>query len=135
VGLRAERGRNAGRRCRRPSSGAESSEGCPCLLCLSGQGLSGGDFGRRVAFLPSLQHSRPGFGPLKPGCDTSGIRGMLTVGRNLVRTGQQLSTYLCYSDLSKLILIFSHLFLLYSDYSYLFILKDKCGFHTLKSCA
>jgi hypothetical protein len=56
-----------GRRCRKPSSGAESSEGspccpwcrssegCPCLLCLSGQGLSGGDFGRRVAFLPSLQ--------------------------------------------------------------------------------
>ena len=25
--------------------------------------------------------------PLKPGCDRSGIRGMLTVGRNLDRTG------------------------------------------------
>jgi hypothetical protein len=24
--------------------------------------------------------SRPGFGPLKLGCDRSGIRGMLTVG-------------------------------------------------------
>jgi hypothetical protein len=35
---------------------------------------------------------------LKPGCDKSGIRGMLTVGRNLDRTGQPLSTYLCYSD-------------------------------------
>jgi hypothetical protein len=36
--------------------------------------------------------------PLKPGGDRSGIRGMLTVGRNLDRTGQPLSTYLCYSD-------------------------------------
>ena len=36
--------------------------------------------------------------PLKPGCDRSGIRGILTVGRNLDRTGQPLSTYLCYSD-------------------------------------
>jgi hypothetical protein len=36
--------------------------------------------------------------------------------------------------LSKLPLIFSHLLLLYSDYFYLFTLKDKCGFHTLKSC-
>jgi hypothetical protein len=42
--------------------------------------------------------SRPGLGAPKPGCDRSGIRGMLTVGRNLDRTGQQLSTYLCYSD-------------------------------------
>jgi hypothetical protein len=36
--------------------------------------------------------------PLKPGCDRSGIRVMLTVGRNLDRTGQPLLTYLCYSD-------------------------------------
>ena len=36
--------------------------------------------------------------PLKPGCDRSGIRGMLTVGRNLDRTGQPLPTFLCYSD-------------------------------------
>jgi hypothetical protein len=42
---------------------------------------------------------RPGFGPLEPGCDRCGIREMLTVGRNLDRTGQQLFTYLCYSDL------------------------------------
>jgi hypothetical protein len=42
--------------------------------------------------------SHLGFGPLKPGCDRSGIRAMLTVGRNLDRTGQQLLTYLCYSD-------------------------------------
>jgi hypothetical protein len=36
--------------------------------------------------------------PLKPGCDRSGIRGMLTVGRNLDRTVQPLFTYLCNSD-------------------------------------
>jgi hypothetical protein len=34
---------------------------------------------------------------LKSGCDRSGIRGMLTVGRNLDRNGQTL-TYLAYSD-------------------------------------
>jgi hypothetical protein len=32
--------------------------------------------------------SRPDFGPLKPRCDRSGMRGMLTVGRNLDRTKQ-----------------------------------------------
>jgi hypothetical protein len=32
--------------------------------------------------------SRPGLGAPKPGCDRNGIRGMLTVGRNLDRTGQ-----------------------------------------------
>jgi hypothetical protein len=78
--------------------------------------------------------SRPGFGPLKPGCDKSGIRGMLTVGRNLNRTGP-LPTYLATLILSKLSLIFSHLLLLYSDYSYIFSSEDKSGFHTLKSCA
>ena len=36
--------------------------------------------------------------PPKSGCDRSGIRGMLTVGRYLDRTGPPLSTYLCYSD-------------------------------------
>jgi hypothetical protein len=36
--------------------------------------------------------------PLKPGCDRSGIRGMLIVGRNLDRTRQPILTYLCYSD-------------------------------------
>jgi hypothetical protein len=90
---------------------------------------------------------------LKPGCDRTGIRGMLTVGRNLDRNGQIL-TYLPYSDSfytyldpvsppivllwltlplllwfsSKLILIFSHLFPLYSDYSYMFLLKTKLDF-------
>jgi hypothetical protein len=34
---------------------------------------------------------------LKTGCDRSGIRGMLTVGRNLDRNGQNL-TYLPYSE-------------------------------------
>jgi hypothetical protein len=29
---------------------------------------------------------------------TSGIRGFLTIGRNLDRTGQPVPTYLCYSD-------------------------------------
>jgi hypothetical protein len=42
-----------------------SSEGCPCLLCLSEQRLSSGDFERRVAFLPSLQQpGQPGLSPL-----------------------------------------------------------------------
>ena len=72
--------------------------------------------------------------PLKPGCDRSGIRGMLTVGRNLDRTRQPLLTFPTLI-LSTLSLIFSHPMLLYSDYSYLFFSKDKCGFHTLKSCA
>jgi hypothetical protein len=69
--------------------------------------------------------SRPGLGAPKPECDRSGIRGMLTVGRNLDRTGQPFSTYLF---LSKLFLTFSHLFPLYSDYSYLFLLKTTVDF-------
>jgi hypothetical protein len=72
--------------------------------------------------------------PQKPGCDRSGIRGMLTVGRDLDRTRQPLLIFATLI-LSKLFLIFSHLFLLYSDYSHLFPSKDKCGFHTLKSYA
>jgi hypothetical protein len=73
--------------------------------------------------------SRPGLGAPKPGCDRSGIRGMLTVGRNLDRTGQPLFTYLCYSgSFSKLFLISTHLFPLYSDYSYLFFLKTDVDF-------
>jgi hypothetical protein len=70
----------------------------------------------------------PGSWCPKPGCDRSGIRGMLTVGRNLDRTGQPLPTYLCYSDFFKLILIFSYLFPLYSDYSYLILLKTNVDF-------
>jgi hypothetical protein len=41
-----------------------SSEGRPCLLCLSEQRLSSGDFERGVAFLPSLQHL-PSEGPVR----------------------------------------------------------------------
>jgi hypothetical protein len=78
---------------------------------------------------------------------------MLTVGRNLDRTGQTL-TYLPYSDsfytyldlvspstvllwlalplllwsFSTLILIFPHLFPLHSDYAYLFLLKTNVDF-------
>jgi hypothetical protein len=54
---------------------------------------------------------------LKPGCDRSGIRAMLTVGRDLDRNEQTL-TYLSYS----------HLFPLDSNYSYLFLLKTKVDF-------
>jgi hypothetical protein len=72
--------------------------------------------------------SRLGFRPLKSRCDRSGIRGMLTVGRNLDRIGQPLPTYLATLILSKLFLIFSHLLLLYSDDSYLFFLKTKVNF-------
>jgi hypothetical protein len=72
--------------------------------------------------------SHPGFGPIKPGSDRSGIRGMLTVGRNLGRTGQPLFTYLATLILSKLFLIFSHIFPLYSDYPYLFLLKTNVDF-------
>jgi hypothetical protein len=71
---------------------------------------------------------------LKTGCDRSGIRGMLTIRWNLDRNGQTL-TYLAYSDslylswfFSELILIFSHLFPLYSDYSYLILLKTNVDF-------
>jgi hypothetical protein len=45
---------------------------------------------------PSIRHAR--VWPPKSGCDRSGIRGTLTVGHDLDRTGQPLSTYLCYSD-------------------------------------
>jgi hypothetical protein len=47
--------------CGMPSSSVfvwcRSSEGCPCLLCVSEQRLSSGDFERRVAFLPSPQQA------------------------------------------------------------------------------
>jgi hypothetical protein len=42
----------------------QSSEGCPCLLCLLEQRPSNGDFERRVASLPSLQHL-PSEGPVR----------------------------------------------------------------------
>jgi hypothetical protein len=47
---------------------------------------------------PSTHVSCARIWPPKSGCDRSGIRGMLTVGRNLDRTGQPLPTYLFYSD-------------------------------------
>jgi hypothetical protein len=90
---------------------------------------------------------------LKSRCDRSGIRGMLTVGQNLDRNGQNpylltllwFFLYLSWScftlycstlinltsatlTLSKLILIFSHLFPLYFDFSYLFLLKTNVDF-------
>jgi hypothetical protein len=64
---------------------------------------------------------------MKPGCDRSGIRGMMTVGWNLDRTGQPLLTFATLVH-SKLFLIFCHLFPLYSDYSYLFLLKTNVEF-------
>jgi hypothetical protein len=72
--------------------------------------------------------SRPSFGPLKSGCDRSGIRGMLTVRRNLDRTGQPLSTYLATMILSKTFLNLFSSISAYSDYSYLFILKTNVDF-------
>jgi hypothetical protein len=70
----------------------------------------------------------PGFWTLKSGCDRSGIRGMLTVGRNLDRIGQPILITSATLILSKLFLIFSHPFPLYSDYSYLFFLKKNVDF-------
>jgi hypothetical protein len=66
--------------------------------------------------------------PPKPGCDRSGIRGMLTVGRNLDRNGQNYYLLTLLWFFSKLILNFSHLFPLHSDYSYLLFLKTNVDF-------
>jgi hypothetical protein len=55
VGLRAERGRAAGWRHRRPSSGAEWSEGCPRPFCLCQTSDRSEGLERRVASLPSPQ--------------------------------------------------------------------------------
>jgi hypothetical protein len=57
---------------------------------------------------------------LKFGCDRSGIREMLTVGQNLDRTRQNPYLLTFTLILSMLFLILSHLWLFYSDYSYLF---------------
>jgi hypothetical protein len=76
----------------------------------------------------------------KSGCDRSGIRGMLIVGRNLDRNGQTL-TYIPYYDsfytyltliLSILILIISHL-LLFTLTILIFSTLRQDGFHTLES--
>jgi hypothetical protein len=94
--------------------------------------------------------SRPGLGASKPGCDRSGIRAMLTVGWNLDRNGHNhylltllwfflyfswsCLTFYCSTLINltsaTLILskIFSHLFPLYSNYSYLFLLKTNVDF-------
>jgi hypothetical protein len=63
---------------------------------------------------------------LKAGVTEVVSEEMLTVGRDLDRNGQTLS-YLPYSDsfYTHLILILSHLLLLYSDYSYLFNSKTR----------
>jgi hypothetical protein len=70
---------------------------------------------------------------LKPGCDRSGIRGMLTVGRNLDRNGHNhyLLTLLWFFSYLNLFSSISALLWLFLP----FLSKDKCGFHTLKSCA
>jgi hypothetical protein len=98
--------------------------------------------------------------PLKPGCDRSGIRGMFTVGRNLDRNGHNhyllillwFFLYLSWSCLifycstlinhtfatlilSELTLIFSHLFPLHFDYSYLFFQKANMDFTLSKAYA
>ena len=90
---------------------------------------------------------------LKPGVTEVVSEEMLTVGRNLDRNGQNpylltllwFFLYLSWScltfycstlinltsatlTLSKLILIFSHLFPLYFDFSYLFLLKTNVDF-------
>jgi hypothetical protein len=64
VGLRAGRGRAAGRRRRRSSSSAESSEGCPCPFCPYQTSDCGEGLERRVASLPSPQHL-PSEGPVR----------------------------------------------------------------------
>jgi hypothetical protein len=66
------------------------------------------------------------FVPPKPGCDRSGIRAMLTIRWNLDRTGQPLSTYLCYSNS---FLNFSLSFLIYFRFTLIiltfFLLKTN----------
>jgi hypothetical protein len=57
---------------------------------------------------------------------------MLTVGRNLDRTGQNHYLLTFTLILSILSLILSHLLSLYSDYSYLFYSKRRKGFHNLE---
>jgi hypothetical protein len=56
------------------------------IICVSLVPSTPGDYVRARVLVPP-----------KPRCDRSGIGTMLTVGRNLDRAGQPLSTYLCYS--------------------------------------
>jgi hypothetical protein len=71
--------------------------------------------------------------PLKSRCDRSGIRGMLTVGRNLDRTGQ--NPYLLTFTLILSILILILLTFGYSTLTTLIFssLEIQKGFHTLES--
>jgi hypothetical protein len=71
--------------------------------------------------------------PLKSGVTEVVLEGMLTIGRNLDRPGQNPYLLTFTLILSRLSLIMSHLLLLYSDYSYLFYSRRQKGFHTLES--
>jgi hypothetical protein len=71
--------------------------------------------------------------PLNPGVTEVVLEEMLTVGRNLDRTGQNLYLLTFTLNLSILFLIMSHLWLFYSDYAYLLYSKKQEGFHTLES--
>jgi hypothetical protein len=65
-----------------------------------------------------MRHTR--LYPLNPGVTEVVSEEMLTVGRNLDRTGQNPYLLTFTLILSILFLIMSHLWLIYSDYSYLF---------------
>jgi hypothetical protein len=66
--------------------------------------------------------------PLNLGVTEVVSEEILTVGRNLDRNGQNHYLLTLLRFFSKLILIFSHLFPLYSNYSYLFFLKTNVDF-------
>jgi hypothetical protein len=61
----------------------------------------------------------PGFGPLNPGVTEVVSKEILNVGQNLERTGQNPYLLTFTLILSILFLILSHLWLFYSNYSYL----------------
>jgi hypothetical protein len=69
---------------------------------------------------------------LKSGCDRSGIRGMLTVGRNLDRPGKTL-TYLPYSDSFYTFLDLVSIFYCSTLIILTFSTLRQDGFHTLES--
>jgi hypothetical protein len=72
--------------------------------------------------------------PLNPGLTEVVSEEMLTVGRNLDRTGQNFYILTFTLILYIHILIISHLLLFYSDYSYLFYsIERQDGFHSLES--
>jgi hypothetical protein len=65
-----------------------------------------------------MRHTR--LYPLNPGVTEMVSKEMLTVGRNLDRTGQNPYLLTFTLILSILFLIMSHLWLFYSNYSYIF---------------